>query len=172
MTLADAGRAQPPRPVTPRPLIEPRGPAIAGDAASPKFRLILWTNGRATVLSGLTRATGPGGAALLTTAQVRAQALIRQPRRPPGLVLLQVQSRSPAAQALSHLGVCNPPACAIEIDQLGPSGQVVVSHRLSGGTSKEQYDTNELEQIEFTFQKIEVENKIDSTSATDDWLAN
>jgi type VI secretion system Hcp family effector len=39
-------------------------------------------------------------------------------------------------------------------------------------TSGSQVDTHELEEIKFTFQKIEVENVGGSTSATDDWEAN
>ncbi len=39
-------------------------------------------------------------------------------------------------------------------------------------TSGTQVDTHELEEIKFTFQKIEVENIAGSTSASDDWNAN
>jgi len=39
-------------------------------------------------------------------------------------------------------------------------------------TSGIQVDTHELEEVKFTFQKIEVENIAGSTSASDDWNAN
>jgi type VI secretion system Hcp family effector len=39
-------------------------------------------------------------------------------------------------------------------------------------TSGTQVDTHELEEVKFTFQKIEVENIAGSTSASDDWNAN
>jgi|SRR5580698_6942190 type VI secretion system Hcp family effector len=39
-------------------------------------------------------------------------------------------------------------------------------------TSGTQADTHELDEIKFTFQKIEVENLAGSTSASDDWNAN
>lgn len=43
--------------------------------------------------------------------------------------------------------------------------------RLTGGPrgSSEQKDTNELEEVEFTYQKIEFNNLAGSTSAGDDW---
>jgi hypothetical protein len=173
LTLASASQAQIPRTTVPtaRLPLPPQG-TVGMSAASPTVRLVVWINGRGTVLNGLTAATGPGGASLPTGAQIRAQHQLGQLRRPPGILLIQVQARSQASEALSHLNACNPPACVIQIDQLGPNGQVVASHSFSGGTTTEQTHTNELEEFQLTFQKITFTNTTDSTTATDDWLAN
>ncbi len=173
VTLANASQAQIPRTTVPtaRLPVQPQG-VVGMNAVSPTLRLVMWINGRGTVFNGLTAATGPGGAALPTGAQIRAQHQLGQLRRPPGILLIQVQARSQASEALSHVSLCNPPACVIQIDQLGPSGQVVATHTFSGGTATEQVHTNELEEFQLTFQKITFTNMGDSTTATDDWLAN
>jgi hypothetical protein len=85
-------------------------------------------------------------------------------------VTIQVQVGSPAAQTLAHLGRCDVPACLVEIDQLGPDGQVQVSHSFSAGSTSFEHDSYEVDEVHLTFQKITVENLIDSTaSASDDW---
>jgi hypothetical protein len=173
VTLANVSQAQIPRTTVPtaRPPLQPQG-TVGMNAASPTVRLVVWINGRGTVLNGLTAATGPGGASLPTGEQIRAQHQLGQLRRPPGILLIQVQPRSQASEALSRLNACNPPACLIQIDQLGPNGQVVASHSFSGGTATEQAHTNELEEFQVTFQKITFTNTLDSTTARDDWLTN
>jgi hypothetical protein len=138
------------------------------DAASPKLQLIQWGVGRATPLAGLINATGPGGVPLPNAEQIRTSARIRT--KPPGTVSITTQAGSPAAVALAHLGRCMPPACQIEIRELGPTGQVLGSHTFSGGTATEQNHTNELEEFSLTFQKITYANVDSSKSATDDWL--
>jgi hypothetical protein len=170
VALAHPGLAQATRthaPIT-RGTVDPQA-ATTGTSA--QFQLIVWTNGSSTVLSGLTDVKGVAGAPLPTTEEIRARVQLGQTARPPEVVLLDVQPRSQAAQALSNLGRCALPACAIEIDQLGANGQVVGSHHFSAGTATEQSHTNELEEFSFTFQHITVINVISSDSATDDWLA-
>jgi hypothetical protein len=164
---AHPGQAQRPRAAIPR---ETAQPDAAATGTASQFRFILWTDGNATVLSGLTNAKGVAGAPLPTTDEIRGR--VQLGPRPPESVLLDVQPRSQAAQALSNLGRCALPTCAIEIDELGANGQVVGTHQFSTGTATEQLHTNELEEFSLTFQRITVTNVISSDSATDDWLAN
>jgi hypothetical protein len=168
IALVNTGQAQTPRTLVPapRPQIQPMG----GSVVAPRFRLVLWANGRATVLNGLTGAAGPGGTALPTPEQIRANAMIRT-KRPPGVVIISVLPQSAAGQALARLGQCKWPACAVEIDQLGPNGAVIGSHRFSNGSATAQTHTNELEEFDLTFQKIVFTNTIKSDSAQDDWSA-
>jgi hypothetical protein len=146
----------------------------AGAGATPhKFRLIVWTNDRPTVLLGLSGATGPGGTALPTPRQVRAQAKMRKPAQTPGLVIMHVRAGSPAAKLLAQMGRCDPPGCAIEIDQLGSNGQIVQKHRFSAGTAVVQPNhDNEVEEVEMTFLYIVVTNVAGDSALSDSWGVN
>jgi hypothetical protein len=174
MTCAHVGQAQIPRTAAPpaRVPFAPQAGVTRTNAPSPTVRLVLWTNGTETILNGLTAATGPGGAPLPTAEEVRARAQLREKGRLPGILMIQVHAGSPADETLSRLSACTRPACVIQIDQLGPNGQVVGSHSFSGGAATKQVSTNELEEFQMTFTHIVFTNAIGDTTATDDWLAN
>jgi hypothetical protein len=174
VTLAHRGGAQTLRPTAPIERLPAVQAPVAPNGGAPRFQLVLWTDGRGTVLAGLTNVTGVGGAALPSTDQVRARTQFGQPTGDLGVVLINAHANSPAAQALSHLTGCDLPACVLEIDELDPNGQVVGSHFFSGGTDPQEAAnrTNELDEFSFTFQKIKVTNLVGEDSATDDWLTN
>jgi hypothetical protein len=80
------------------------------------------------------------------------------PQRPPGVVILHAQSGSPASRALSQLGACNPPACVIEIDKLGASGEIVQKYRFTGGQPvvHSASGAESPERVSFTYGKLNV----------------
>jgi hypothetical protein len=171
VTLTRIGQAQTPRPRVPTTRAPMQGAAVGREDASSMLRLVLWTDGMPNVLVGLTAATGPGGSPLPDLAEVRARSQNQQPGRPPGVLLLEVEERSAAGQAVAQIDACKPPACAIEIDRLDPGGQVIVANRFSGGTKTQQShtNTNEIEKVSFTYSKIVVSDLNAADSAVDDW---
>jgi len=139
------------------PIAVPPNAAETGAGAAPhKFRLVVWTNDKPTVLLGVSGVTGQGGAALPTPAQVRAQAQMVQ--RPPGVVIIHAQSGSPASKALPQLGACDAPACVVEIDKLGANGQVVQTYRFAGGQAVVRSGTGAQprESVSLTYRKLNV----------------
>jgi hypothetical protein len=155
-TNSSGSLSAPPPPGFDVPVNKPRPSGADSTSAPRKFRLIVWTNDKPTALVGLSGATGPGGTALPTPAEVRAQA--QMPQRPPGVVILHAQSGSPASRALSQLGACNAPACVVEIDKLGASGEVVQKYRFTGGQAvvRSGAGANPEESVSFTYGSLNV----------------
>jgi len=174
VTVVNVGQAQV-RTAVPTariPVMTPLQPTATPTALA-AYQVVVWSNARPAALAPVSNVTGPVGTGLPSAAQIRAAGptavMLTQPNR---AVSMQISAATQAAQLLSRMGQCSQPACAVEIDQLGPCGQVVQSDYFSTSATHVQAIAPGVDQVQLFFQQItSLQHNQGGVTHQDDWAA-